>query len=694
MRYSIAVVLSTVCCLLSARVADAATHTWTGLGDALHWSDGNNWTNGVPTSNEVGGTIIEFGTGTSTVDDIVGLTVNLLHFVGNNNLVGGTTLLQFTSLASIVSDTGTNMIQSSLPIAAGSQTLGLYGKGGGVLVVDSVISGSGEVGVYDGTVRLSGVNTMTNTTFVNDGTLLLAAPGVSVPHGLRIGDGAGSFETAIVQTLFGNQWPSSADVTIFADGKLDLNSIPASVGDVFLTGGRIEATATTLTLTGNLNATGGPITNGASAANIFGTLNLGSTVHTFTITNFPPIDPDLIIHDSIVGSGAAGIIKTGDGAVTIEGSSPNTYPGTTTVQQGALRMGKPNGIDAIVGPIVVSGGKLEWAGQEQIKDTVQLTILAGGSASIVNVTETIGSLVMHSGGVSDSQITRCCSNFGKITVKGNITSVSDGVGSGISYVKGLDLDASAHVLNVADGPGTPDMVLEVATGSGGFTKTGAGSVKLVGDNTFTGTATLAAGDFSIGSGAGDHSKATVVLQGGTFSGFGNVAALSGANGALRPGASPGVIVVNGAMSLGSQATFNVEINGTNAAQYDHMLVDGPVSLSNATLNISLGFAPALNTKFTIISNGNGPTTGTFNGLADGSTFGVGGAVFRINYNAGDGNDVVLTVLATVPTMSQWLTMLLGLMMAAMAARRLAKGARGGAILLGGVADGHPAALDA
>src|SRR6185295_16994203 len=57
----------------------------------------------------------------------------------------------------------------------------------------------------------------------------------------------------------------------------------------------------------------------------------------------------------------------------------------------------------------------------------------------------------------------------------------------------------------------------------------------------------------------------------------------------------------------------------------------------------------VNQQFIIINNdGADPIVGTFNGLPEGSGFSAGGFGFRINYAAGTGNDVVLT-LTNVPT---------------------------------------------
>ncbi len=59
-----------------------AVHGWIGASGGS-WSVASNWINGVPTSNDSGGTIVLFGEGTtSSIDNIPGLTVNAIQLNG------------------------------------------------------------------------------------------------------------------------------------------------------------------------------------------------------------------------------------------------------------------------------------------------------------------------------------------------------------------------------------------------------------------------------------------------------------------------------------------------------------------------------------------------------------------------------------------------------------------------------------
>lgn len=140
-------------------------------------------------------------------------------------------------------------------------------------------------------------------------------------------------------------------------------------------------------------------------------------------------------------------------------------------------------------------------------------------------------------------------------------------------------------------------------------------------------------------------RGAITVNGGTLKGMGTVGAVSMSSGHLAPGMSPGVL--NSGNFTATGGNYDVEIGGTGAGQYDQLNVTGTVALGSATtLNVSHwnNFAPALNDSFVIINNdGADAVTGTFVGLADGASLTVGGVTYMINYSAGDGNDVALTV---------------------------------------------------
>jgi hypothetical protein len=73
----------------------------------------------------------------------------------------------------------------------------------------------------------------------------------------------------------------------------------------------------------------------------------------------------------------------------------------------------------------------------------------------------------------------------------------------------------------------------------------------------------------------------------------------------------------------------------------------------------------------IVNNqGSDAISGIFNGLPQGATVTLGSQAYSISYTGGDGNDVVLTALAAVPTMSGMTLGALGALMTIAACWRL------------------------
>jgi uncharacterized repeat protein (TIGR02543 family) len=114
---------------------------------------------------------------------------------------------------------------------------------------------------------------------------------------------------------------------------------------------------------------------------------------------------------------------------------------------------------------------------------------------------------------------------------------------------------------------------------------------------------------------------------------------------LAAGSSPGQVTINGNVTLSSDDTVPIEINGTNAASdYDNFVVNGTVTLGGATLAVSGTHTPTAGQSFTIVDNDStDAVTGTFAGLGEGATLTFNGVLMKITYAGGsNGNDVVLS----------------------------------------------------
>ncbi len=127
-------------------------------------------------------------------------------------------------------------------------------------------------------------------------------------------------------------------------------------GGTLVTGGDV-----TVFTRGTTNPTGASISGGTLALEYFG-VNSTAFQRTWQV-NDGALGTDLVVTSAIVdeaGSSlrAAGINKTGFGAMEFGGTTPNTYTGDTTITEGALLLNKgtgAGGVNALAGNVFVGG---------------------------------------------------------------------------------------------------------------------------------------------------------------------------------------------------------------------------------------------------------------------------------------------------------------------------------------------------
>jgi hypothetical protein len=197
----------------------------------------------------------------------------------------------------------------------------------------------------------------------------------------------------------------------------------------------------------------------------------------------------------------------------------------------------------------------------------------------------------------------------------------------------------------------------IITGTGNLTKNGLGIALIISAGNYNGAVTLNNGILVVDA---TIPNSTVTINGGSiggefgFSGFGGtgtVGATTVTAGVISAGTltSPtGILNISNGLTFTANGNYVCKISGATAGAngYDQLNVTGTVSLNNARLvPLPFGtFRPAIGDSFVILRNdGNDPINGTFLNAPENAVF--GGALntgFRITYQGGDGNDVVIT----------------------------------------------------
>lgn len=252
------------------------------------------------------------------------------------------------------------------------------------------------------------------------------------------------------------------------------------------------------------------------------------------------------------------------------------------------------------------------------------------------------------GGTSLAGLVFTGSNY---TLYGNAVTVTGGItnntASGTNVCL-LDI-ATVGALSLDVEPGGSFLMDGVIAGSGTISKLGGGLLIYSGltSGAFVGSVAVSNGTLEVD---GSFTDGSFTVNGGTLGGTGAVSAVTVNSGTLKPGDSPGVLQVQGNLTMASGAVFEAELDGpVPGSGYDQLQVSGSVSLNGATLNLQPDFAASVGTAFLIlVNNGTGDIAGTFAGLPEGAVFQAGGQYFSISYQAGSGNKNVVVTRVNPP----------------------------------------------
>lgn len=632
----------------------ASQSLWKGTTSS--WGTAANWTNGVPTSiaafGNLGLTNVLLSQNTSLAQLLFdanaqsftlntnGKTLTLTTYGITNNSSQQQVIANATNGASIVF-TGTsaadgakitnaaNCTVNISGLASPSLTIGSLSGAGGVTLsskilrvgtlnspadtISGVISGAGGslVKIGTGTLTLSGVNTYTGPTTVENGTISIAADnrlGTIAPlilgsattagtllntaafsssRPITLNAGGGAFNTAANLTLT-STIAGPGSLTKLGTAKLILSGLSTYEGETFINAGTLQTSvANILPSARKVTLASGTTLNLANFSQIIGSLQGLGTVTlgsgTLSITD----NTDSTFSGSISGTG--GLTKTGSGITTLTGNS--TYLGATTLNGGQIQIGKHNALPTSSAVAIAAGATLNLADYNQRIASLTgpgLVTLKAGMLSLGynNSSSAFTGLITGSGGLikgGTGTLTLSGLNTfsGPVTIEnGTVSIITDGnLGNGNSLTfgtaaapltKGILQNTAATSLNrsifLNQGGGSFDTVggnltiTGTISGPGLLTKSRGNLLIFSGLNDYTGGTTITGGTLKAGSPYTFPSTGTVTLfPGSTLD-------LGGFNQSIGPLAGTGGSVTLGSADLtvnsSSNTTFSGSISGS------------------------------------------------------------------------------------------------------------------------------------
>lgn len=355
----------------------------------------------------------------------------------------------------------------------------------------------------------------------------------------------------------------------------------------------------------------------------------GTVLNSGSITNEP-----FALKGSITNSGTisnTGLIDTG-----------NLANGGSILNNGTLQANYLSGAGVLQNEGTASFNQIHLQGGEVLNSgAMDIYKLRVDSGSIVN--EQGGTLVVGGAESGQMSIAGLFENHGNLRLEGNwegghgwlIMSAEDTLNAGLFDVElGGRLAIEGNFVNTG------------VINNYDFTQVGG---TLNNEGTFNNFRTLLVVNLFTGNGTLNNF--------GSIIGDGVIDTTVNDFGDLGPGNSPGVLTINGEL-IKSSGSLEIEIGGEFDGDGDHSLtefdwldVSGNVSLAG-TLEVLMwnGFQLVDGLSFKIINVGaGGLLSGQFTGLSEGGKVGTyGNSDMFITYAGGDGNDVVLYSVSSVP----------------------------------------------
>ena len=458
---------------------------------------------------------------------------------------------------------------------------------GYAVTISQSLGGSGGLTQSGGgTLTLSGASTYTGGTTINVGTLIAARSATG-------NGGVGTFAGGSTVTINsgGTLQLAGTDSLGYGSGNASLNingGLVTTDGTGHTTLDNVTMTGGTLTANGPGDSYGsyyfvGPLTTNASSSTATfnnsngGIVSLVGNVSFNVARGTTPSGVDLLVSAPLGSSG--GLVKSGAG--TLELTVADTYTGGTTINAGTLvagyngqMVGTFNGGSTVT---INSGGTLQLTGTDSLgyySGSVNLNINGGlvitdggtNHTTLGNVTMTGGTLTAK--GPGDSSFGAYYLNGPLTTNASSSVATLNGTGGGSVLLGGTNGSVTFNVAKGTTASGVDLLVSAPLTGTSALAMTGAGTLSLTGNNTYSGSTTISAGTLTLnGAGTlGGGNYAGNIADAGTF--------LYNSSAAQTLGG-----VISGAGALTMAGTGTLTLTGANT-------YTGTTTISGGTLAIA------------------------------------------------------------------------------------------------------------
>ncbi len=644
--------------------------TLNGGGNATFGGTGSSFTSGTMS-----------GPGMTTFSDTSSLTINAGIIDGRTLTVEGSASRTASAFATLTiqnggvfnnSGAGASALSLSGSIGAtytltSAGTTGSFNNTGtlnhdGFGVITEFVNGlafnnTGTVNVNDGTMRVSGGGTSAGIFDIDNGKVFQVTGGTyTMDNGVRV-NGAGNFEmTGGTTTFEGANGTSNGSLSV-AGGTATFDT-----GATFSTAGKLTMTSGTLNGGGDASFGGASTFHGGtmsgSGTTIFSTgstLSLANgTISQRTVENFGTASRTVAGHHgyflqdgatfenkasgvfTVVGSGGANFTFNGNattGTFVNEGAFNMNGTGTTLFTNGAVFNNNGGTVNANSSTLSFASGVTQHSGSTLTGGT--WNVAAGATLEFAT-----GSNITTIGSSASVMLTGAGSTFAKI----NTIATNQG---GFTLRNNRDFTTSSAFAN--SGTVTvQDSATQLTIGAGG----GSAYTQTAGETVLVGGALIDASVFN--------------LNGGALKGTGTIASsvITSGSTTIAPGQSPGMLTIDGNLTLSAGNTLAMEIGGlTQGTLYDYLDVNGTLTLAGLLdLDFLNGFENSVQyaNVFTL-ATADSAILGAFSNVASGSRLWTNtDKSFEVWYGAGSLYGANNLVITGAPEPSRAALMLLGL----------------------------------